>query len=188
MNAQEALEKLKKGNTHHQLDQETGSGRDAARRAQLMSEQKPYAVILSCADSRVVPELVFDTGIGDLFVVRIAGNIATTEAIASIEFGVNVFGPKLVVVLGHESCGAINAAMAGGEHGDNLKHLLDQIKPAVCACSADADVETVVRKNAELNALELVKRSNILSKAVQSPDFKIVSGYYCLETGAVDFT
>ncbi|MFK7749240.1 MAG: carbonic anhydrase [Kordia sp.] len=110
--------------------------------------QKPYAIVLSCADSRVPPELIFDTGIGDLFVVRIAGNIANTSAIASIEFAVAVLGCQYILVLGHESCGAVQAAIDGGEPASpSLEHLVNHIKPAVKACGCCSDDDEIVKSD-----------------------------------------
>ena len=97
----------------------------------MIDGQKPYAVILTCSDSRVVPELIFDTGIGELFVIRIAGNVASPSSIASIEYAVTHVDVKLIVVLGHQNCGAVTAALGGVDNGKNIDHLLNFIQPAI---------------------------------------------------------
>ena len=109
------IERLKAGNKRFVTDATEGKLRDQARRADLTGGQKPWAIILSCADSRVAPELAFDTGLGELFVLRVAGNIANTDTIASIEYAVANIGSPVIVVLGHQSCGAVTAALAGGD-------------------------------------------------------------------------
>ncbi|MEC9399182.1 MAG: carbonic anhydrase, partial [Myxococcota bacterium] len=106
------IERLKAGNERFVKDTTEGKLRDQARRADLVGGQKPWAIVLSCADSRVAPELAFDTGLGELFVLRVAGNIANTDTIASIEYAVAHIGSPVIVVLGHQSCGAVTAAIA----------------------------------------------------------------------------
>ncbi len=184
--AEQALARLKKGNKRNQTGQTEGTGRDESRRRDLVNGQQPYAIILSCADSRVVPETIFDTGIGDLFVIRVAGNVANTSSIASIEYAVAHLGTKLVVVLGHESCGAVTAAIGGGDPGENLSHLLAHIQPAVDA-SEGQDVDATARHNAKLTADRLTGKSNIIKRAVETDGVKIVSAFYNLESGSADF-
>ncbi|NLR91904.1 MULTISPECIES: carbonic anhydrase [Flammeovirga] len=187
MTQQEIIESLKAGNEKFVQDKADGNLRDSVRRADLVDGQEPNTIVLSCADSRVVPEIAFDKGLGELFVVRVAGNIANTDSIASIEYAVAHLGSSVIVVLGHQSCGAVGAALGGGDNGHNLNHLLCQITPAVVASGEGADVNTVVKKNAELNADELVKRSSIITEAVESGKVKIVPAYYNLDSGKVDF-
>ena len=117
MTAQESLSRIKEGNARFVADKLDGKLQDSSRRDSLVKGQQPYAIILGCADSRVVPELAFDAGLGELFTVRVAGNIANTSSIASIEYAVAHCGSKLIVVLGHQSCGAVTAAIAGGDNG-----------------------------------------------------------------------
>lgn len=186
MNAQEALSKLKEGNNKYVNDQLGHPHSDSARRDSQTGGQSPFAIILSCADSRVVPELIFDQGIGDIFVIRVAGNTANTSSIASIEYAVAHLGTKLIVVLGHESCGACGAAIAGGDNGPNLNHLLSLITPAVEECSSK-EVNDVVKINADLQAKDLVNNSTIISDAVQNSGVEIVSAFYNLKGGRVDF-
>lgn len=186
MNWKEALNRLKEGNERFILDKLDGKLQDSERKNALTGGQSPYAIVLSCADSRVVPELAFDTGLGEIFVVRVAGNVANPSSIASIEYAVAHLGTKLIVVMGHESCGAVAAAIAGGDNGSNLNHLLGFIAPVVDA-NQGAEMPVVVKENAKSSAADLVKNSAIISDAVENNDVKIVSAYYNLGTGKVDF-
>ena len=187
MTAQESINRLKEGNARFVLDHLDGKLQDSSRRESLIDGQQPYAIVLSCADSRVVPELAFDAGLGELFVVRVAGNIANSSSIASIEYAVAHCGSKLIVVLGHQSCGAVTAAVKGGDNGYNLNHLLGHITPAIAASEADATVNEVVTKNAELTAVELKNRSAIIRKGIEEGGVQVVPAYYNLDTGKVDF-
>lgn len=187
MTIQEVLDRLKAGNDRFVADSLDGKLQDSSRRGSLTGGQEPYAIILSCADSRVVPELAFDTGLGEIFVVRVAGNVANNSSIASIEYAVANIGTPVIVVLGHQSCGAVTAAFNGGDNGHNLNHLLMHITPALAASPAGASINDVVRKNAELTAKELVDRSAIIRGAVESGKLKIVPAYYHLDTGRVEY-
>lgn len=184
MDAQEALKKLKEGNENYIADKENVATSKAIRES-LIKGQSPYAIILSCADSRVIPESIFDADAGEIFVCRVAGNIANTETIASIEYAVAHLETKLIVVLGHESCGAVTAAINGGDNGHNLNMLCAHIAPAIAA-SDSQEVNTVVKKNAELNAQFLSDRSDIISKALND-GLQIVPAYYSLSDGKVSF-
>jgi len=187
MTIENVVQRLKEGNARFVKDHLDGNLQDSSRRESLTSGQDPYAIILSCADSRVVPELAFDTGLGELFVVRVAGNVANSSSIASIEYAVAHIGSKVIVVLGHESCGAVTAAVSGGDNGYNLNHLLSHITPALAASEEGASVNDIVKKNAALNARDLVGRSSIISNAVEAGNLKILPAYYNLATGKVDF-
>ncbi len=187
MNSNTALNRLIEGNTRFVEDKLEGKLKDSERRNSLTSGQEPYAIVLSCADSRVVPELAFDTGLGELFVVRVAGNIANTSSMASIEYAVAHCGSKLIVVLGHQSCGAVTAAVNGGDNGYNLNHLLAHITPAIEASDKQATISDVIKTNAKLTLKELTNRSSIIGDAVSKGDVKIVPAYYNLDTGKVDF-
>ena len=182
-----ALARLQEGNARFVEDKLDGQLQDSSRRDQLTGGQSPYAIVLSCADSRVVPELAFDTGLGEIFVIRVAGNVANTSSIASIEYAVAHLGTNLIVVLGHESCGAVTAAIAGGDNGHNLNMLLAHVQPAIAASESGAAVNTVVKKNAELTGGELAARSDIIGNAASSGKLKIMPAYYNLGSGAVDF-
>ncbi|NNC85011.1 MAG: carbonic anhydrase [Bacteroidia bacterium] len=186
MKAKDALQRLQDGNKRFVSDKLDGKLNNSERRNALTGGQSPYAIILSCADSRVVPELAFDTGLGEIFVVRVAGNVANTESIASIEYAVAHLGTKLIMVLGHESCGAVAAAIAGGDNGNNLNLLLAQINPAIELAGEKATINTVVRKNAEFVAYELTVRSSIIADAANNKELEIVSAYYNLDSGKVD--
>jgi len=187
MSIQDVIQRLKAGNSRFVLDNLDRKLQDSSRKDELVSGQSPYAIILSCADSRVVPELAFDAGLGELFVIRVAGNIANSSSIASIEYAVAHLHTSVIVVLGHQSCGAVTAAMSGGDNGYNLNHLLSHITPALNAVSADASVNEVVKKNAELTGKELAKRSSIIAGAVEKGALQIVPAYYNLDSGKVDF-
>ncbi|MEE4260079.1 MAG: carbonic anhydrase [Bacteroidales bacterium] len=186
INIQQAIKKLEEGNLHFVNDKLESRNLHAKRRMELIDGQEPWAIILSCADSRVVPELIFDTGIGDLFVIRVAGNIANTSTIATIEYAVAHIHTPVIVVLGHENCGAVTAAMADADHGDNLNHLLANIEPAKLI-APDQSVNGVARQNAILTARELVGKSEIIRNTIQKKELEIIPAYYHLATGKVDF-
>ncbi len=187
MSIQATLDRLKAGNERFVADKLDGKLQDANRRTELTAGQQPHTIVLSCADSRVVPELAFDTGLGELFVLRVAGNVANSSTIASIEYAVAHCGSKLIVVMGHQSCGAVTAAAAGGDNGYNLNHLLSHITPALSKAQEGAAINDIVKINAELTAKELAARSTIIGNAVASGDVKIVPAYYNLDSGKVDF-
>ena len=186
MNHSKILTRLKEGNQRFIQDRLDGKLQDSKRRESLTGGQEPYAIVLSCADSRVVPEIIFDTGLGELFVLRVAGNIANTDTVASIEYAVSHCGSKVIVVLGHENCGAVTAAIDGGDNGYNLNHLLAQITPAVEGCDTN-EVNAVVKQNAKNVAKDLSTRSEIISKALAKKDIEIVPAYYSLSSGEVNF-
>ena len=187
MTIDEVMNRLAAGNERFVADKLDGQLQDSSRRESLTGGQHPYAIVLSCADSRVVPELAFDTGLGEIFVVRVAGNVANSSSIASIEYAVAHLNSPVIVVLGHESCGAVTAATQGGDNGYNLNHLLAHITPALTASDEGASLEAIVKKNAELTALELAKRSSIIAGAVDAGKLKIVPAYYNLGSGKVEF-
>ena len=187
MNSQKVLSRLKAGNERFVDDKLDGKLQCSSRRSALTGGQEPYAIILSCADSRVVPELCFDTGLGELFVVRVAGNVANTSSIGSIEYAVAHIGCPLLVVMGHQSCGAVTAAVGGGNNGYNINHLLAHVTPAIAEAGDGADVNTIVKKNAELTATELASRSSIIADAIAAGKLEVVPAYYALETGQVEF-
>lgn len=186
MEIKEIISRLEHGNQRFTNDSLENKLKDQTRRNELTSGQQPHTIVLSCADSRVVPEHAFDAGLGELFVLRVAGNVANTSTIASIEYAVAHCGSQVIVVLGHQACGAVTAAIAGGDNGENLNHLLAHINPAIKE-SKSTDVTTVVKKNAELTALELSAKSKIIGDAVAAGTVKIVPAYYNLDSGKVDF-
>lgn len=187
MNKEDVISRLQAGNARFVEDKLDGQLNDSSRRQALTSGQAPYAIVLSCADSRVVPELAFDTGLGEIFTVRVAGNVANSSSIGSIEYAVAHCGSEVIVVMGHQSCGAVTAAVAGGDNGYNINHMLSHITPAISACEEGASITDIVKKNAEMTAEELKKRSSIIGDAVASGKVKIVAAYYNLDSGKVDF-
>lgn len=187
MTNQEVIQRLKDGNARFVEDHLDGKLQDSSRRDSLVSGQQPYAIVLSCADSRVVPELAFDTGLGELFTVRVAGNVANSSSIGSIEYAVAHCGTKVIVVMGHQSCGAVTAAVAGGDNGYNINHLLSHITPAIAASEEGASITDIVKKNAEMTVEELKNRSAIIKNAVDSGDVEVLAAYYNLDGGKVDF-
>jgi carbonic anhydrase len=186
MEINEIINRLKEGNNRFISDTSERKLQDSTRRELLAGGQSPFAAILGCADSRVVPEIVFDTGLGEIFTVRVAGNIANIASIASIEYAVAVLKVTVILVQGHTSCGAVQSAIDGGDLGNNLNLLLAHIKPAI-EQSPGGNIDEIIKKNAELNAEELVKRSAILSDAVKNGQLKIVPTFYHLESGEVEF-
>jgi carbonic anhydrase len=186
LSSTEARERLNEGNSRFVKDKLEHKKQNSERRAQLSAGQHPFAIVLSCADSRVIPEITFDTGLGELFVVRVAGNVANTSSIASIEYAVANLDVKLIVVMGHESCGAVMAAITGGDAGPNLNHLVSMIEPAL-ELSENSSVNEVVKKNARGNAKLLVSNSDIISTAVKEKNVEIITAYYNLASGIVEF-
>ena len=162
----------------------------AKRRAELTKSQHPFAIILSCSDSRVPPEIVFDEGLGDLFIVRLAGNVLNDEGLGSIEYGVDILGARLIVVLGHQSCGAVDAAMktiaAKGKAPGHIQSLVTAIKPVVQA-TPKGDLETTIKANVKHVVDALRSSTPILKARVDSGDVQVIGGYYMLDTGTVTF-
>jgi carbonic anhydrase len=162
----------------------------AKRRAELAKSQHPFAIILSCSDSRVPPEIVFDEGLGDLFIVRVAGNVLNDEGLGSIEYGVDILGARLIVVLGHQSCGAVDAAMktiaAKGKAPGHIQSLVTAIKPVVDS-TPKGDLDTTIKANVKHVVDALRSSTPILKAKVDSGDVQVIGGYYALDTGAVTF-
>ncbi len=189
MEAKEALKLLKEGNKRYVAGKLRHPHTDASWRDSLKAAQHPFAVVLSCADSRVVPELLFDQGLGDLFVIRVAGNIAKEKVIGSIEYAVKFLGSKLVVVMGHENCGAVNASLGDADPGGHIGAIIERIKPAVyMAKRLPGDhLTNAIRVNAQIVAEELKESKPILSDSVKSAGVQVISAYYKLSTGEVEF-
>lgn len=181
------LNELKTGNAHHVRHQYQHPHETLARLRELVAGQHPHAEVLSCADSRVPPELIFDQGLGDLFVVRVAGNIATDAEIGSLEYGAEHLHISLLVVLGHESCGAVTAAVQGGKTEGHISTLISLIKPAVDKSHGmpGDPVANAVRTNVQLVVQQLRASTPVLSELVAHGKLKIVGGVYSLETGEV---
>lgn len=179
---------LRKGNQAYSEGNSVFPNSDLEARKKVVEGQNPFAVILCCSDSRVVPELIFDTGIGDLFVIRVAGNIIDDAIIASIEYAVSKLHSSLVVVLGHESCGAVTAAVNDVNEG-HLGVLVEKIKPAVeKAKQMEGElINNAIKQNAILIAELLSNSDPILKPKYDDKTLKILPAYYSLETGKVDF-
>src|SRR5438552_5933688 len=163
----------------------------AERRAELTKSQHPFAIIVSCSDSRVPPEIVFDQGLGDLFVIRVAGNVIDDHSLGSIEYAVDHLAVRLIVVLGHQRCGAVKAAKdtiaAKTEAPGHIQSLVTAIQPAVEA-TAKGDLKTTVEANVRNVTQALRSSTPILKPKVDSGELKVVGAYYSLDTGAVAFT
>jgi carbonic anhydrase len=198
--AQEALALLREGNQRFVSD---ASDRDSitrrVRRLDLTAGQQPFAAVLGCSDSRVPVEIVFDQGLGDLFVIRVAGNIVAPSQIGSVEFAAEQFGTRLVVVLGHSNCGAIQTTInqlrrPPETQSRNLRSIVDLVRPAVqglldtdVAYDHDTLVHHAVRANIRASAQHLRHGSDIIENLVQNAGLMIVGAEYSLETGVVDF-
>jgi len=186
----EAISKLKEGNGRYTSGNLQHPGQTSERRAELAKTQHPFATILSCSDSRVPPEIVFDQGLGDLFIVRVAGNVINDEGLGSVEYSVDHLGTRLILVLGHQSCGAVKAARetiaAKGKAPGHIQSLVTAIKPAVEATAKD-DLETTIKANVKHVVDTLRASTPILKAKVDSGDVKVIGGYYSLDTGAVTF-
>jgi carbonic anhydrase len=203
--ARAALAALREGNRRFvgKLGLESESGLEAgaarARRRELPAAQEPFAIVLGCSDARVPAEIVFDQGLGDLFVIRVAGNIVAPSQIGSVEFAAAAFGTRLVVVLGHSNCGAIRAtleqlARPSREQSRNLRSIVDRIRPAVEGLlehDPPRDQRTLeqqaVRANIRMSANHLRHGSELLEQLIQSDGLLVVGAEYSLETGVVDF-
>ena len=199
--ARDALERLREGNRRFAAG---APRRDApateARRKELTSGQEPFAIILGCSDSRVPAEIVFDQGLGDLFVIRVAGNIVASSQVGSVEFAVERFGTRLVVVLGHSQCGAVQATLEelqrpSDRQSRNLRSIVDRIRPSVQALLAtelrhdmEALARQAVRANIRVSANHLRHGSEILERLTEKGDLLVVGAEYSLETGVVEFT
>lgn len=198
--ALEALERLKAGNrrfvagTSARLPE-----RSSERRAETADNQEPFAIILGCSDSRVPAEYVFDQGLGDLFVIRVAGNIVAPSQVGSVEFAAERFGTRLVVVLGHSSCGAVTATLEEirrptEDQSPNLRSIVDRVRPAVeglldeaAGLEPEALVARAVRANIQASVDQLRHGSRVLEDLIERDELVIVGAEYCLEGGDVEF-
>ena len=187
--ADAALAELKAGNDHHAAKQYAHPHETADRQKELTSGQHPHASVLACADSRVPPEIVFDQGLGDLFVIRVAGNVASDDVLGSLEYGAEHLNIPLIVVLGHQKCGAVTAAVEGGPPEGHLPSLITLIQPAVVKTKgAPGDpVANAVRANVEMVVSQLRASKPVLADSVAKGKTKVVGGVYSLDTGRVDW-
>src|SRR6266576_815079 len=200
ISAREALERLQEGNRRFVSDVRSHDTLTSqARRLEVAAGQEPFAIILGCSDSRVPAEIVFDQGLGDLFVIRVAGNIVASSQIGSVEFAAERFGTPLVVLLGHSRCGADLATVE--EHmrpmenkSRNPRSIVDRIRPSVEALLAtelrhdpDALVRHAVRANVRVSANQLRHGSEVLEQLIQKEGLLVIGAEYSLATGVVDF-
>ncbi|MEL0160391.1 MAG: carbonic anhydrase [Deltaproteobacteria bacterium] len=199
LTAQEALIQLQEGNQRFVEGKSTYNTNDTRRRNELVDGQMPFAIILGCSDSRVPAEIVFDQGLGDLFVIRIAGNIVAPSQIGSIEFAVETFQTPLVVVLGHTRCGAVAATLnqirqPQASRSQHLRSIVERIRPAVEPLSEirtdlahEHLLERAIRSNVRMSVNQLRHGSSFLEEMYDSGSLWIVGAEYSLESGEVDF-
>jgi carbonic anhydrase len=200
LRAMDALERLREGNRRFVSGiRSTDQLASATRRTELVREQDPYAVILGCSDSRVPAEIVFDQGLGDLFVIRVAGNIVAPSQIGSVEFAAEWFGTQLVVVLGHSRCGAVAATLqqltGQPQRGSrNLRSIVDRVRPALMplldngpGADGEALLRRAVRANVRASVNQLRHGSDAIEQLVQQDLLLVVGAEYSLETGEVEF-
>ena len=195
----EALARLREGNARFVANvRGTRSLTTAAHRAALAEAQRPFAIVLGCSDSRVPVEIVFDQGLGDLFVIRVAGNIVAPSLIGSVEFAASQFGTRLVVVLGHSRCGAVMATLEelrrpAASQSPNLKASVDRIRPGVEGLlkSAARDPDALARRaeiaNIESSVRQLRHGSEIIEQLVASDGLLVAGAWYSIESGVVEF-
>jgi carbonic anhydrase len=198
--AAEALKRLKEGNRRFvERVRNRGALLDASARLELTQSQEPMAIVLGCSDARVPAEIVFDQGLGDLFVIRVAGNIVSPSQIGSVEFAAARFGTRLVVVLGHSQCGAIRATLEelrrpAENQSRNIRSIVDRVRPSVEVLlktdlrhDEEALVRHAVRANVAVSVSHLRYGSDVLEKLIRNEGLAVVGAEYSLETGEVEF-
>ena len=181
------LRELKAGNDHHVAKRYQHPHQTAARQRELAGSQAPHAIVLSCADSRVAPEIILDQGLGDLFDVRVAGNVASDSELASIEYAAAHLHTPVLVVMGHQKCGAVTAAAESGEAEGHLPSLLGLIRPAVERAKGQSGdlIENAVRINVENVVRQIRGSAPVLAPLVDHGTLKVVGAVYSLDTGKV---
>lgn len=184
-----ALQKLIEGNKRFTGGKSIHPNQSPDYRTAVAEAPRPFAVILSCSDSRVPPELIFDCGFGDLFIIRVAGNTLNNEITGSIEYAVEYFGSKLVVVMGHKRCGAVIAAVQGGTFPGQISSLVDAILPAVknAETKIGDQVENTVIENIHLTIEKLMSSSTVLAQYADEGRIKVTGAYYDVDNGSVAF-
>lgn len=183
---EKALERLVQGNKRFTSDKLKHPNRTGMRREAIKVTQKPFAIILGCSDSRVPPEIIFDQGLGDLFIIRVAGNVIDAVGIDSIEFAANHLGSSIVLVLGHENCGAVSAVVA--KQASDIPTVAKLIEPAVEKTRNLKGNHLINAITANINqVVEQIQKTPVLIKLIEKKKLQIVGGYYHLETGKVDF-
>lgn len=183
---QDVLAQLLAGNQRFTSGHATGAGRDAERRTEIAKGQHPYAIVVTCSDSRVCPELLFDTGLGELFVVRTAGHVIDDHALGSIEYAAEHLHAHTILVLGHERCGAVQAAMQGGELPGHIGSLVTAIAPGIAAAKAGNDAMACVQANVRATVQALRQNHPLLAELVQKHEIAVQGAVYDLDTGAVE--
>jgi carbonic anhydrase len=187
----DALARLKAGNQRFVAGKLQHPNQNPKRRLELASGQRPFAIVLGCADSRTSPEVLFDQGLGDLFVARVAGNILDDHVLGSIEYAVEHLGAHLIIVLGHQRCGAVQAAKetldSKGEAPAHINSIVAAIQSAVEA-TRGADVEATIKANIENVVQSLRSSEPVLKQEVEAGSVTVLGAYYNLDTGAVTFT
>jgi carbonic anhydrase len=183
------LAELKAGNGHHVAKKYQRPHQTAARQHELASGQHPHCAVLACADSRVAPEIVFDQGLGDVFDVRVAGNVAGDAETASLEYAAEHLHVPLIVVMGHSHCGAVSAALEGGSAPGKLPDLMAMLRPAVDQSAHEPGdrVANAVRDNVVLVVQQLLVAKPVLAELAETGKLRIVGAVYSLETGKVDW-
>jgi carbonic anhydrase len=184
-----ALNKLVEGNLRY-VNSKTVCLEDwSAKRLAQTQGQAPFAVIVTCSDSRVPPEIIFDQALGDLFVIRVAGNVVDDFAIGSIEYGVTVLGADLVVVLGHSNCGAVDGALKGLKFDNHIQEVLNAIQPAIEADKGTSEnsLEKAIKANVRHVEDKLKSSKPVLAKLLEQGKLSILGGYYDLSSGKVEF-
>lgn len=190
LSADEAMKKLIEGNARFVTLKEQHPDDTKERRQEMLKGQHPFVVILSCSDSRVPPELIFDQGLGDIFEIRNAGNVLDEHVIGSIEYAVMHCGVKLIVIMGHQDCGAIAATLSGKSETKYIKSLEDSIQPAVEECKKhgqEVTSDNVVKAHVMQDIEELMSQDTDLVKYMKENGVKLIPAYYHLDTGKVDF-
>lgn len=182
-----ALERLLEGNQRFAASRALHPHQTPERRAELLSGQQPFAVIVGCSDSRIPPEVIFDFGLGDVFVIRTAGNVLDDVGLGSLEYAVEHLHVPLILVLGHEYCGAVTAAVQGGEAHGHVSSILNAIQPAVVQAKTEpGDVlDNAIKANVARIVEQIKTTEPILSQAVQDGSIEVVGAYYHLESGKV---
>ncbi|HNX39855.1 MAG TPA: carbonic anhydrase [Methanothrix sp.] len=188
--ADEALNKLLEGNSRFASNSSIHPDQSMERRAELLAGQHPFAVIVGCSDSRIAPEVLFDQGLGDIFVIRTAGQVIDNASLASIEYAVEHLGVPLVLVLGHDSCGAVTAVVQGGEVPGHLGSLVEFIQPAVEQAREAGNESLLLDSSIDNNVWNIVEQLEssqpILSEKVESGEVMIVGARYHLDSGEVE--
>jgi len=183
------LRELKAGNDHHVTKRYQHPHQSAARQRELAAGQAPHAIVLSCADSRVTPEIILDQGLGDLFDIRVAGNVASDTELASIEYAASHLHTPVVVIMGHQKCGAVTAAAESGEAEGHLPSLLGLIRPAIeRARSRPGDlIDNAVHINVENVVRQIRTSTPVLAPLVDRGALRVVGAVYSLDTGKVEW-